>query len=423
MKRNKLIAFLTIIIFVAMFFCNIAYADETNIEIGSPSAILIEADTGRIFYEKNPDEKMYPASTTKVMTALLVLENIQDLQEKATVSYKAVFTVPVGYSLDTLKVGEELTIEDLLYALLVKSSNEAANVLAEHISGSVESFATMMNAKATELGCTNTNFVNPNGIHNENHYTTARDLSIITKEAMKNPTFRKIVSTVSYTLPSTNKYEKTDRILFTTNDLINKKNKNYYEYAIGIKTGYTTPAKNCLVAGANKNKIELIAVILGASKKDENGYSIRDNDAKKLFNHIYDNYSKNMVAKANETIIQNIKVKGATRDTKNLPLTVDKDIGIIVTNDKANEKIEGTVELNKEIKAPIAKGTTLGTITYNYGDIEYKANLIAVNDVKKSNIILNILRGLLAILILFIIYITVARINRKKRKKIKYMYK
>ena len=427
MKNKKLIIVFLIVFIVQIFLGNMSFALENNIEISAPSAILIESKTGRILYEKNSEEKSYPASTTKIMTALLTLENVEDLQSKATVSYNAVFSVPSGYSVDTLKVGEELSIEELLYALLVKSSNEAANVLAEYVAGNVDSFATMMNTRAAELGCKNTNFVNPNGIHNENHYSTAYDLSLIAKEAMKNETFRKIVSTVSHTLPSTNKYEQTDRNLITTNDLINKKNKNYYEYAIGIKTGYTAYAKNCLVAGANKDGVELISVVLGTDKKEINGLSKRDTDTKTLFEYVYNNFSQKKVSTARETVVGQTKIKGATTETKNLDLNTDSDINILVTNDKEKDEINGEIKLNEDIKAPIAKGDTLGTITYNSDGIEYTANVIAANDVQKSNLILNILRILLVIVLLLLTYLYLKnkrkrKIN-KKHKKANYVYK
>lgn len=427
MKNKKLIIAFLIVFIVQIFLGNMSFALENNIEISAPSAILIESKTGRILYEKNSEEKRYPASTTKIMTALLTLENVEDLQSKATVSYNAVFSVPSGYSVDTLKVGEELSIEELLYALLVKSSNEAANVLAEYVAGNVDSFATMMNTRAAELGCKNTNFVNPNGIHNENHYSTAYDLSLIAKEAMKNETFRKIVSTVSHTLPSTNKYEQTDRNLITTNDLINKKNKNYYEYAIGIKTGYTAYAKNCLVAGANKDGVELISVVLGTDKKEVNGLSKRDTDTKTLFEYVYNNFSQKNVSTARETVVGQTKIKGATTETKNLDLNTDSDINILVTNDKEKDEINGEIKLNENIKAPIAKGDKLGTITYNSDGIEYTANVIAANDVQKSNLVLNILRILLVIVLLLLTYLYLKnkrkrKIN-KKHKKANYVYK
>ena len=427
MKNKKLIIVFLIVFIVQIFLGNMSFALENNIEISAPSAILIESKTGRILYEKNSEEKRYPASITKIMTALLTLENVEDLQSKATVSYNAVFSVPSGYSVDTLKVGEELSIEELLYALLVKSSNEAANVLAEYVAGNVDSFATMMNTRAAELGCKNTNFVNPNGIHNENHYSTAYDLSLIAKEAMKNETFRKIVSTVSHTLPSTNKYEQTDRNLITTNDLINKKNKNYYEYAIGIKTGYTAYAKNCLVAGANKDGVELISVVLGTDKKEINGLSKRDTDTKILFEYVYNNFSQKKVSTARETVVGQTKIKGATTETKNLDLNTDSDINILVTNDKEKDEINGEIKLNENIKAPIAKGDKLGTITYNSDGIEYTANVIASNDVQKSNLILNVLRILLVIVVLLLTYLYLKnkrkrKIN-KKHKKANYVYK
>ena len=427
MKNKKLIIVFLIVFIVQIFLGNMSLALENNIEISAPSAILIESKTGRILYEKNSEEKRYPASTTKIMTALLTLENVEDLQSKATVSYNAVFSVPSGYSVDTLKVGEELSIEELLYALLVKSSNEAANVLAEYVAGNVDSFATMMNTRAAELGCKNTNFVNPNGIHNENHYSTAYDLSLIAKEAMKNETFRKIVSTVSHTLPSTNKYEQTDRNLITTNDLINKKNKNYYEYAIGIKTGYTAYAKNCLVAGANKDGVELISVVLGTDKKEVNGLSKRDTDTKTLFEYVYNNFSQKKVSTARETVVGQTKIKGETTETKNLDLNTDSDINILVTNDKEKDEINGEIKLNENIKAPIAKGDKLGTITYNLDGIEYTANVIASNDVQKSNLILNVLRILLVIVVLLLTYLYLKnkrkrKIN-KKHKKANYVYK
>lgn len=427
MKNKKLIVSFLIVFIVQIFLGNMSFALENNIEISAPSAILIESKTGRILYEKNSEEKRYPASTTKIMTALLTLENVEDLQSKATVSYNAVFSVPSGYSVDTLKVGEELSIEELLYALLVKSSNEAANVLAEYVAGNVDSFATMMNTRAAELGCKNTNFVNPNGIHNENHYSTAYDLSLIAKEAMKNETFRKIVSTVSHTLPSTNKYEQTDRNLITTNDLINKKNKNYYEYAIGIKTGYTAYAKNCLVAGANKDGVELISVVLGTDKKEIKGLSKRDTDTKTLFEYVYNNFLQKKVSTARETVVGQTKIKGATTETKNLDLNTDSDINILVTNDKEKDEINGEIKLNEDIKAPIAKGDTLGTITYNSDGTEYTANVIAANDVQKSNLILNILRILLVIVLLLLTYLYLKnkrkrKIN-KKYKKANYVYK
>ena len=408
-QKIGVIGILLIIFFV--LFSNSALATEMpNLEISAPSAILIDANTGRVFYEKEADTKRYPASTTKIMTALVVLENVEDLQQVATVSYDAVFSIPSGYATDLLKVGEELTIEELLYALLVKSSNESAVVLAEYVAGSVDSFASMMNTKAQELGCTNTHFVNPNGVHDENHYTTARDLATIAREAMKNEQFRKFVATASHTLPSTNKYERTDRNLVTTNDLIRKSNASYYSYAIGIKTGFTTPAQNCLVAGASKDGVDLIAVILKTG--DEERYQ----DAKTLFNYVYDNFGMKEIVKQND-IVQEIEVKNATKETKKLKLAAKDSIEALVTNDKLKELQQGEVTLNEDIKAPIAKGTVLGSIKYTVDGIEYKTDLVAENDVKPSYTVQIILGIVALIVVLYILNKMTMKKKRKKRKK------
>ena len=220
------------------------------------------------------------------MTAILTLEHCE-LTDTAVVSHDAIYSIPVGYSHAYLVEGEILTIEQLLHILLIPSANDAANVLAEHIAGSVSSFATMMNTKALELGCQNTNFVNANGIDTQNHYSTAYDLALIGRYAMQNETFRKIVSTTQYTLPATNKYPEANRFFKNTNELIIPDNRDsvdnyYYPYATGLKTGYTNAAKECVVASAKKDDIEYIVVILGA-ERTENGLSGRFIDCKNLF--------------------------------------------------------------------------------------------------------------------------------------------
>lgn len=161
-------------------------------DISAPNLLLAETNSGRILYERNIDEKIYPASITKLMTAILVVENCE-LDEIVTVSENAVTSVPIGYVNANLQVEEELTVEDLLYAMLVPSANDAANALAEHVGGSIESFSSMMNTRARELGCTGSNFNNPSGLHEENHYTTTRDLYLIAQKAISNNIIKKII--------------------------------------------------------------------------------------------------------------------------------------------------------------------------------------------------------------------------------------
>ncbi len=376
-------------------------------DINSPSAILMDFNTGKILYEKNINKKMYPASLTKVMTAIIVLENC-NLSDIATASYNSIMSIESGYVVANLQIGEELTIEQLLYLLMVGSCNDAAIVLAEHISGSVEEFSILMNEKAKEIGCTLTNFVNPNGVHDENHYSTAYDLALIAKYAMQNETFKSIVSTTYYKLSTTNKYNKEDRLFVTTNDLL--RGDYYYKYATGIKTGFTTPAKNCLVSSANKNGLELIAVVLG-SEQAPDGSSYRYLDTINLFEYGYSTYSLKEIVKSGD-IIQTINIKNATRDTQKLDLAVDKDLSILIKNNTEDTTILPEINLNDNLKAPINKGDVLGTVTYTSEEINYTENLLANSNVKKSYAFIFII----IILILFFLYLNTKFIKKKNKK-------
>lgn len=301
MKVRKFIIY--IIVIINLILPSVVCATEINgsatteIDVYAPSAILIEKETGDILYEKDAYSQRYPASTVKIMTAILALEN-SNLLDTVTISQKAISAVPSGYTVARLQPNEILTVENLLYATLVPSGNDAANALAEYIGGNISDFATMMNNKAKEIGCKNTNFTNPNGVHDNNMYTTSYDLALIAQYAMKNEIFRKIVSTPTYTLPSSNVYSESDRVLKNSNHLIDTKSKHYYEYATGIKTGYTNPAQNCLVAGANKDGVELIAVILG-STAGNTGNQAKFVDAKNLFEYGFEKYSDYYINLAN----------------------------------------------------------------------------------------------------------------------------
>lgn len=407
---KKLCAILLVLLsFNFILIYNVNADDESIPSIASPSAILMDLKSGKILYEKNIDQKMYPASLTKVMTAIITLENC-NLNDIATVSYDAVMSLSSGYVTANLQVGEELTIEQLLYVLMVGSSNDAAIVLAEHVSGSVDDFSNLMNEKAKELGCTSTNFVNPNGAHDENHYSTARDLALIARYAMQNETFRTLVSTTSYKLPITNKYEKEDRFFTTTNSLLISSNRYYYKYATGIKTGFTTPAKNCLIASANKDSLELLTVVLGASQ-NEQGASERYLDTTNLFKYGYDNYSLKEIVKSGE-IVQTINISNATRDTKKLDAVVKNDISVLISKENKDNVLLPEVHIKEDLKAPIKKGDIIGNVKYTVEGIEYTEDLVANNDVKKSKIFINIL---ITIIVILVIYLYLKSNNKKKK--------
>ena len=300
MNLKKLSVSIFLVILVSLFTGSSFAVRDNKPTIYAPNAILIESLTGEILYEKNAYDRKYPASTTKIMTALIVLENCK-LDEKVVVGKNALSVLEgSGYVIGHLRPGEHFTVKQLLDLLMVASANDAAIVLAEHVSGSVKEFCKLMNKKAKSLGCDDTNFVNPNGLHDKDHYSSAYDLALIAKEAMKHPEFRKIVVKLSCKLPATDKYKQKDRVFTNINQLIIPNDSDtldnyYYTYATGIKTGFTTPAGDCLVASSEKDSLEFIAVVLNA-KDTKSGLSERYLDTKALFNYGYQNYELRTVA-------------------------------------------------------------------------------------------------------------------------------
>ena len=423
--KKKISLFLLFIITFSIALTNYfpnSYA-SADIPVYSSNYIVIESTTGKVVCEENADEVLYPASTTKIMTAILTLENC-NLTDTATVSHEAIYTVPVGYSHAMLVEGEILTVEQLLNVLLIPSANDAANVLAEHIAGSVDSFSTMMNTKAKELGCTNTNFVNPNGIHDDNHYTTVRDMAIMAKYAMENETFRKIVTTTRYTLPATNKYPEADRYFKNTNELILKDDRDsvdnyYYPYAIGVKTGFTNPAGECLVAAARKDDKEYIAVFLG-SGRTENGLSARFIDSKNLFEYAFDNYKTYTINEEN-ALLKEVEISNASIFNKNLDVVIQDKITLLVKNNENVSSLTPTIEYSSDLKAPIKKNTVIGTITYNVDGNTYTSNLISGEDIQESNLFNTILILGSIIVILYLLYklMKIKKSSKKKKKKSK----
>lgn len=353
------------------------------------------------------------------MTAILTLEHC-NLTDTATVSHNAIYSVPVGYAHAYLVEGEVLTIEQLLHVLLIPSANDAANVLAEHIASSVSSFTTMMNTKALELGCTNTNFVNANGIQADSHYSTAYDLAIMGRYAMQNETFRKIVSTTKYTLPATNKYSENNRFFKNTNQLIVPDERDsvdnyYYPYATGIKTGYTNVAKECVVASAKKDDIEYIVVILGA-ERTENGLSGRFIDCKNLFNYAFENYTTHVINEEN-SILKQVKVSNANIFNNNLDVIIKDKITLVLKKDTNISTITPTIEITSNLIAPISKNSVIGTITYNVDGNTYTSDLLAGSDIAESNTFSTFLTILSIILVLYFLYRLLKWDTKKKKKR------
>ena len=427
MKKKVLISILILLILIPINVCaesssnlnavfkygqdNQKKLDNTP-EIGCEAAYLAEPTTGKVIYEKNAHKKMYPASTTKILTALLAIEKC-NINDTVIVSQNAIDLVPDGYSNANILAGEKLTIKDLLYALLLPSANEAANVLAEHISGSVEAFAELCNKRAKELGCEMLHFVNPNGIHDENHYCSAYDLYLIAKECRKYEIFNEIVKSKTYTLPSTAIYNGI-RTLETTNELL-LPGTYYCSYCTGIKTGHTTPAGECLIASSSYNNIDLISVVLGGKQSNSIGLNDRFYDTKKLFEFTYNNYSIKKIAEYGNSVAT-IKVGKATKETSMLDIIVDSNISTIVPNEFDKENVPADISINEDIVAPIEQNQVLGQIAYYVDGLVYTTNIIASHPVEKLpyakyNIIVSI-----SLIMIFAVF-AIALIISKKHKK------
>ena len=403
MKVKKILLILIFIFFI-IGGINFSFADEQNNvpSINAASAILIDNRTNKVLYSKNEDTKMFPASTTKIMTAIITLENCS-LDEQATASFDAV-NIPEGYATADIKIGETFTVEQLLEMLLVHSANDAANVLAEHVGGSLESFVSIMNTKANELGLTNTHFTNAYGLQDDNHYTTARDLATIMKYCLQNEDFRRICGLASCAIPATNMSEP--RTYASTNQLVIAGNSNYYPYVTTGKTGFTSDAKHCLVSSAYNNDLELICVVLGS--EDNFG------DTRAIYNYAYSTYSIKDIVKENDTVTT-ISVKNASYNTKNLDLVVSEDIPALVSNSVDINSIEPQISLKENIEAPIEKGSVLGRVTYSVKGVNYTTDLIAFSNVEKTRLPIYIFMGIIILVILLIVLITI--IIRNKRNK------
>lgn len=404
LKKILVIIFIVILIF---FNASNVFANSEKPDIISQAAILIDNKTGKVLYQKNQDKIMFPASTTKILTSILALENCA-LNEVVTVSYDTVMSIPEGYSTAYLQIGEQLTVEQLLQLTLVHSANDAANALAEYVGGSFESFVSMMNTKVNELGLVNTHFTNAFGMHDDNHYTTAEDLATIMRYCIKNDDFRRLAGSASCSIPATNKYGT--RQYTSTNELIIPTSNNYYPYMTCGKTGYTSQAGDCLVSCSYKDNLELICVVLGG--ETVNGISTKFSETKTLYEYGYNNYSLQNLLNKNDVITQ-IEIPNGTSDTKNLDLIANSSINVLLENTILNENLNLEINLKNDIKAPVEQGDCLGTASYTIDGVKYETDLIASHYVENSKLLSFIIEIGICILIVvtFITYLL------KKRKK------
>ena len=396
MKTRRFFSlFFLLVLMASLVLTPASAADEesgvTPPELHCEAMLLVDANTGRMVYGKNEHEQMYPASLTKIMTALLVLEAVDagqlTLDTPITATAEAL-EVPEGSSTAKIQVGDTYTLEQYLYCLLLPSGNEVAQILAIAVDGSVEAFVDHMNQRAEELGCEGTHFANPHGYHDDNHYTTAYDITRFMKAAMEYDLFQTILTSPNYTLPANGVSE--ERIIRNTNALTSNWTYTQYLYGPGTggKTGTTDEAGNCLVETARKGDMYLISVILGAEEvkqADGNTDARQFSETIKLLNWGFDNFQR-VTLSPDETLVTKVKVNLSTQaDEVNVkPLgsitrTLPKDIDL--------EQVEMVPSLFSEsVDAPVEAGQVLGILTIRYDGTEYgRLDLVADTAVERSD--------------------------------------
>ncbi len=413
---------------------------ETGIDTYSQSYLLINLDTGTLVSEKDPDKKMEPASITKVMTYIVAYEQIRDVEG-------TVITIPqqveddllgTGSSMSGILVGEKLTALQLLNMMMVPSGNDAALTFAYYVGdGDPQKFVNLMNEKAAELGCENTHFMNPHGLHDENHYTTARDLAVITQYAMNLPYFSEITDQVTYTLPATNLSEA--RTVYTTNRMLDQNadgGEYYYPYTKGIKTGSHDQAGYCLVSTAVQGGYSYLCVALGAPSVDADGNSISKHgemiDSKALYQWAFENLELKTLVKTGEAKGE-VKVDFAW-NTDSMLVAAEEGYSAIMPSSVEDSSILYTVDLPESVEAPIKKGEVLGTLTMQYADQTLATvNLVATESVERSELLhtLDIGRDILSsnwfvsiiaiVIFLLLLYVVLALLYNRKKKRMRSM--
>ena len=434
------ISVLLILLFALMLaapaFAAVTVTPSDDFSVAAKAAILVELNSDSVLYAQDADEKIYPASLTKIMTCLLALEN-GNLDDTVTVSATALEGLNPDGSSAELQAGEQMTLRNLLYCVMLASANDGCNVVAEYVSGSVEAFVEKMNERALEIGCTDTHFANPHGLHEDDHYTTARDLARIAMVALENDDFYTICTTTSYTVPATNLSDA--RTLYTTNYLTSDAMTPayYWPTARGVKTGYTSQAGRCLITTATGNGLSLLSVVCGAATVvQENGDLKLENftESRRLLEFGLNNFDYATVLSNLDTIDQITVNFSAGADS--VVVAPDSTITTILPKDYDENLLEKDVELDSPdgVDAPVSAGDKLGSVKVTYDGTELgSADLVAIADVPRSefsylrtqvkNFFLSywyvLLLGLLGLLVLLYVLVYVSAQRRRKRRRAK----
>jgi len=429
---KKIVSFLLIFTLIFTFLIidgNAFY--NSSVEMNADIVLLASMDDGTILLSKNSGKRTPPASLTKIVTASLVLQNCHDMNEIIVADEASIADIRgTGSSNANIQVGEKMSVKDLLYCLLVHSANEAANILGTRVAGSIKDFVKMMNDYVESIGCKDTHFVNCHGLDDEEQYTSANDMLIITLKALEYPEFKEITSTVKYTVPKTNM--SGERNLYTTNWMMNPGHPSYYyEYVSGVKTGTTSRAGRCIISTASKDGYNYIGIVMGAKNEDSD-----ENEAllecKKIFQWAFENIKLSTVVSANTTV--RVVDVNLSFQADHVRLVPEKDLTLLVPtgNDAGSVMLKVIEEKTpKSINAPVNKGDVIGKAQVLYADEEIATvNLVASESVARSPLLwfISIIKSalsstvfkliLLIVLALVIAYIIlIVRYRKKKRRR------
>ena len=357
MKKVRFFLCSTLVMILVFSLCVLpafaaAPAWPENINIEAEGGILMDAGSGAVLYGKNIHERYFPASITKILTALIIIDKC-NLDDTITFSHNAVYNVEKGSTNAGYDVGDKITVRQALYVLLLKSANEVANALAEHCAGSMDQFAVMMNEKAKELGCLGSHFTNPSGLNDENHYTTPYDFALICKAAYENPTFVEFDSTTYYELPANSKNPEPFTV-YCGHKMLKKNSSLYYPGIIGGKTGYTTLAGNTLVTCAERDGMKLIAVIL-------NGHQTHYTDTKSLLDYGFGNFKISDYDTTYTSVQDDLNLTG----NSDIVFKIDDTRSVTLPKDAALS--DATSKISYDLNEQDPRGA-IAKISYNYGD-------------------------------------------------------
>ncbi len=435
LKKNFLILFSCFFCFLSSFTAISASAYEvTGFDITAKAGMLVSLDTDKVLYENNIDQKVYPASITKIMTTILILES-DKYDPNATISMTKSaldLVLGTGSSVSNMKEGETFTQLDLVHLVLMASFGDVTYLAAEYYGGSVENFVAMMNNKAGELGLKNTKYANPVGLHDPENYTTVRDIYTLTKYALKNETFKSVCEKPRYKMAATN--FSSARTLSTTNFLQDTTTNYYYQYAKGVKTGYTDEAGRCLVSTASYNGYNYMCILMNCPPKAGKRYEFLE--SANLYRWAFNDFSFKEVANSSEPVCE-MPVE-LSFETDFVPLYFKEPFVTVLPNEANDSTIVIKPKLNSEsTEAPIKKGQVLGVAEVIYAEeVIGKVELVAGNDVESSGLLVLVkhIKGVFssiymklifaAIIIAILIFILMCiklNIKRLKKRRVKYI--